>query len=257
MPDASDPQNSTRAALHARAGQSQDELRKLLTSMSIGGLGVFFVILTNERSAQLSSYQRCALLAAIVLMASSIFSGVVAWKCAGWDFYAKAQPGHGPSYKGWAHYTKTTFDYGLLLFFFLGVLASAAYLFVHVYNSPLPSVKTSNPTVKQNAMLKGMIAGRATNDYVLRAKAGQTMNVRMSSNNTFLYFNVLDGATQKALFVGEHEPEPHSWTGTLPSDGDYIVRIYLVRAEALRGGKAPYTFTVTIHASPNDSAGAG
>jgi hypothetical protein len=72
----------------------------------------------------------------------------------------------------------------------------------------------------------------------------------MSSNNTFLYFNVLNGASQEALFVGEREAETHTWTGTLPSDGDYMIRVYLVRAEARRGGKAPYTFTVAINSSP-------
>jgi hypothetical protein len=38
------------------------------------------------------------------------------------------------------------------------------------------------------ATLKGTISGRATHDYVVGAKAGQTLSVRMSSNNTFLYF---------------------------------------------------------------------
>lgn len=101
-----------------------------------------------------------------------------------------------------------------------------------------------------SATVKGTISGRATHDYVLGAKAGQTMSVRMSSQNTFLYFNILNGATQEALFVGASEAEPNRWTGTLSSDGDYIIRIYLMRAEARRGGKAAYTCTVAIHTAP-------
>ena len=131
-------------------------------------------------------------------------------------------------------------------------------LFLAVLSAHTVSAQDSDVTTKRvqfkkgatSVTLKGTISGRATHDYVLGAKAGQALSVRMSSDNTFLYFNVLNGASQEALFVGESEAAPNKWTGTLPSDGDYIIRVYLVRAEARRGGKAPYTFTVAINPSP-------
>jgi hypothetical protein len=105
------------------------------------------------------------------------------------------------------------------------------------------SAQGSDIITKRVQFKKGTISGRATHDYVLGAKAGQTLSVRMSSNNTFLYFNVLNGASQEALFVGEREAAPNKWMGTLPSDGDYMIRVYLVRAEARRGGEG----TIYLH----------
>jgi hypothetical protein len=154
MPGTSDPQTraapdpQTKAAFYMRAGQSQDELRKLLTSLSVGGLGVFLVILTNERSALLSSTQRYALLWAIGLMALATVFGLIAWKSAGRDFYDKAE--RGPDHQGRAHKTKTFCDNGLVVVFFIGAVASAFYLMDHVKNPP-PGAKASNPVIQRDA----------------------------------------------------------------------------------------------------------
>jgi|RhiMetdeSRZDD1v2_1073273.scaffolds.fasta_scaffold119516_3 hypothetical protein len=96
-----------------------------------------------------------------------------------------------------------------------------------------------------SATVKGTLKGRETRDYVLGAKAGQTMSVKMMTKNTFLYFNVLPPQSEEALFVDEIQGE-NSWSGKLPTDGAYTIRVYLVRAEARRGGKADFECTVSI-----------
>jgi hypothetical protein len=72
------------------------------------------------------------------------------------------------------------------------------------------------------------------------------MRVKMTTKNTFLYFNVLPPHSDEALFVGQNQAEPQQWSGTLPTDGDYCIRVYLVRAEARRGGTANFVCTVSI-----------
>jgi hypothetical protein len=97
-----------------------------------------------------------------------------------------------------------------------------------------------------SAHLEGTIVGYETVDYMLRAAAGQTMKVEVTTNNRFLYFNVIDTTTDEALFVGSSEAEPNTWSGELASDGDYTIRVYLMRNEARRDGKAHYSVDISI-----------
>ena len=97
-----------------------------------------------------------------------------------------------------------------------------------------------------SATLKGTLTGDETRDYLLGAQAGQTMRVQMATKKTFLSFNVLPPHSDEALVVGQNQADPQQWAGTLPTDGDYRLRVSLVRAEARRGGKATFVCTVSI-----------
>ncbi len=92
--------------------------------------------------------------------------------------------------------------------------------------------------------IKGSIKGRETLDYRLRAKSGQRMTVSMDTNNLSNYFNVLPPGSETALFVGS--TSGNRWTGTLPTDGNYTVRVYLMRSAARRNEKAKYTLSIDI-----------
>ena len=95
------------------------------------------------------------------------------------------------------------------------------------------------------ATLKGHIKGRETIDYVLRARAGQTMTVNLKSSHTGAYFNVLPpGSDNEAIFIGQVAGS--NFEGKLPKDGDYTIRVYLVRAAARRNESAKYTLTVKV-----------
>jgi hypothetical protein len=95
-----------------------------------------------------------------------------------------------------------------------------------------------------SASVKGTIAGRQTIDYRLRAKAGQTMTVKLVSSHAGLAFNVLPPGSQDVAIPEAIERQ--SWTGVLPAEGEYTIRTYLVRSAARRGEKASYTLTVSI-----------
>jgi hypothetical protein len=104
-----------------------------------------------------------------------------------------------------------------------------------------------------SATAKGSIKGRQTIDYRLRARGGQTMTVTLKSPNAGLAFNVLPpGSNDVAI---EDAISRQTWTGTLASDGEYSVRIYLPKPAAQRGEKASYTLTVSIGGASAASSG--
>jgi hypothetical protein len=95
-----------------------------------------------------------------------------------------------------------------------------------------------------SAVIQGEIKGRADVDYVVRASAGQTLSVKLEESNPANYFNVLPpGSPDAAMFVGDTGED---YTGLLPEDGDYVVRVYLVRAAARRGESSRYTLTIGV-----------
>jgi hypothetical protein len=100
-----------------------------------------------------------------------------------------------------------------------------------------------------SATIKGKITGNQTIDYTLRAKAGQNMNVSLKTSNSANYFNVLPpGSTGEAIFIGS--TSGNEWAGVLPADGEYKLRVYLMRSAARRNEVANYTLAVGITGTP-------
>jgi hypothetical protein len=98
-----------------------------------------------------------------------------------------------------------------------------------------------------SATMKGSITGNETVDYQLRARAGQTMSVMLKTGNSSNYFNVLPPGSVAAL--ANSSTSGNDWTGTLPVDGDYRIRVYLMRSAARRNETANYALTVRITGS--------
>lgn len=97
------------------------------------------------------------------------------------------------------------------------------------------------------ATIKGNIKGYEAVDYLLGAKSGQTMRVSLQTNSGANYFIVLPPESDAAIAMGE--VLGNKWTGTLPADGDYRVRVYLMRSAARRNETANFTLTVGITGS--------
>ena len=105
-----------------------------------------------------------------------------------------------------------------------------------------------------SATLEGSLKGDKTIDYKLHVRAGQTMTVGMKTDNTANYFNVLPpGSEDVAVFVGS--TGGNDWSGTLAADGEYTIRVYLMRSAARRNETAHYTLAVGI--TGNASAAIG
>ncbi|MEE4380202.1 MAG: hypothetical protein V2J55_22170 [Candidatus Competibacteraceae bacterium] len=101
--------------------------------------------------------------------------------------------------------------------------------------------------------IKAKIKGRETVDYLLGARAGQTLSVTLETDHSANYFNVIPpDADNEAVFVGS--TEGNNYSGKLDLDGDWTIRVYLIRAAARRGETATYTLNIGITGEPDSAA---
>ena len=85
-----------------------------------------------------------------------------------------------------------------------------------------------------SATLKGSISGDQFRDYLVNARAGQTLSVTLTNPDGRAYFNVLPpGSTGEAVFIGS--TEGNSFRGPVTANGNTTVRVYQMRASGRRG----------------------
>jgi hypothetical protein len=94
------------------------------------------------------------------------------------------------------------------------------------------------------ATVTGQLKGDDTVDHTLSAQAGQSMVVTLKAANSSTYFNVLPPGSETALFVGSTSGD--RFEGTLPADGVYRIRVYLMRSAARRNASTNYTVNVSV-----------
>ena len=100
-----------------------------------------------------------------------------------------------------------------------------------------------------STVVKGQVKGDHYIDYQVRAGAGQTLSVEMKTGNASSYFNILPpGSGDVAMFIGS--TSGNRFSGVLPADGDYSIRVYLMRNAARRNESASYTLTVGVTGQP-------
>ncbi len=128
----------------------------------------------------------------------------------------------------------------LLSFAALATLATAGY----ATTPEIREVPVHFAKGETGATLKGKLKGHETVDYTLQARAGQSMVVLLKTTTASAYFNVLPPGSETALFVGSTSGE--RFEGTLPADGIYRIRVYLMRSAARRNEKASYTLDVGV-----------
>ena len=94
-----------------------------------------------------------------------------------------------------------------------------------------------------SAVIKGQLKGDETIDYQVRAAAGQTLTVSLKKSNGQNYFNVNPPESEMAWYVGDSGID---FKGVMPADGDYTVRVYLMRPAARRNESSTYTLTIGV-----------
>jgi hypothetical protein len=96
-----------------------------------------------------------------------------------------------------------------------------------------------------NATINGTIQGDASTDYLVRASAGQKLTVTLKAANASNYFNVLPpGSDNVAMYNSSSGDQTYSVV--LPDDGDYAIRVYLMRSAARRKEASKFTLTVGV-----------
>jgi len=122
-------------------------------------------------------------------------------------------------------------------------------------HAPLPAQAADAPGIRSqtvqfakgatSAQLRGSIKGNASVDYKIDARAGQTLSVTMKPSNASNYFNINPpGSDGAAMFIGSSQGAEA--TVMLPTDGIYVVQVYLMRNAARRNETSNYTLTVGV-----------
>jgi len=99
-----------------------------------------------------------------------------------------------------------------------------------------------------STVIKGKIKGDGDIDYLVRASAGQTLTVTMKTTNAQNYFNINPPGSDVSMFVAN--TSGNNFKGVLPTDGDYRVRVYLMRPAARRNESSNYTLTISVTGKP-------
>jgi hypothetical protein len=99
-------------------------------------------------------------------------------------------------------------------------------------------------TSADSVQRKQSIKGDQTAEYRFNARTGQMLTVDFKPSNTSAYFNITAKGADYALFngsiMGNH------FSGTLPSDGEYTVQVYLMRNAARRNEVANYALSLRL-----------
>lgn len=99
------------------------------------------------------------------------------------------------------------------------------------------------PRGRESIVLKGRIKGRESVDYLVRAGAGQTLAVALAKSNLPGAFSVNAPGAEAAMSTGSAGGE---FSGVVPVDGEYTIRVYLAPAAARRNEAGEYTLTVGV-----------
>ncbi|MEG3440291.1 hypothetical protein V0288_24400 [Pannus brasiliensis CCIBt3594] len=104
--------------------------------------------------------------------------------------------------------------------------------------------------------LQGKIKGDGSVDYLINARAGQTMKVQLNTDNGGNYFNIFEPGKvpgrDAALFIGE--TNDNQFEGKLPTTGDYRIQVFLMRSAARRNETANYKLQIEITGNPSGDA---
>lgn len=92
--------------------------------------------------------------------------------------------------------------------------------------------------------IKSKVTGYQSVQYSLGVRAGQRMNVQLDSGNGSLYFNITAPGASEALY--NSSIDGNGTSVTIPSSGNYLIDVYLMRNAARRNETANYTLTLYV-----------
>lgn len=95
-----------------------------------------------------------------------------------------------------------------------------------------------------SSTLKSAVKGFQSVKYSLSVAAGQRMNIQLDSKNTSLYFNVTAPGADVAIYNSSINGNETSIA--IPSSGEYVVDVYLMRNAARRNEVAAYDLMIYV-----------
>jgi hypothetical protein len=133
---------------------------------------------------------------------------------------------------------------------FLSIAAAALALATAIPALAQSQARVEFESGNDNAAINGTIVGDEYIDYLLGARAGQTMGVSLSPGQSNgdgnVYFNILPpGSTGEAIYNGSIDGLVVTGL-VLPSNGDYAIRVYQMGNDADTGKTTAFTISVGI-----------
>ncbi len=130
-------------------------------------------------------------------------------------------------------------------------------LLILLISTPLSASEIRKEPVKftpgtTRTSLKGKFKGYQGVDYLLCAKAGETLTMNLKTKNSSTYFNVMPPDEDTAIFIGS--TSGNHFEGKAPKDGTYTIRIYLMRNAARRNESTAYSLEVSVTGRSNRTA---
>lgn len=102
------------------------------------------------------------------------------------------------------------------------------------------------PRGSSGTTINDSIAGYQTVNYRLGVSAGQQMSVQLDTDNDSAYFNITAPGASEALYNGSIAG--NSTSVVIPSSGNYVISVYLMRNAARRNETASYALTLYVEA---------
>lgn len=94
------------------------------------------------------------------------------------------------------------------------------------------------------ATINSKVKGYESVKYSLGVRAGQKMSVQLDSSNASLYFNITAPGASEAVYNSSINGNGTSLI--IPSSGNYVIDVYLMRNAARRGETANYALTLYV-----------
>ena len=93
-----------------------------------------------------------------------------------------------------------------------------------------------------SATVSGQVKGYDYIDYIVGAKAGQRMSVRLTGSSVAEFVIRLPNGEN----LGMEATGVREWSGELPTSGDYSIRVLMSRADARRGTTARFSLRISV-----------
>jgi hypothetical protein len=112
------------------------------------------------------------------------------------------------------------------------------------YAQDVRTVELRFPRGESGTTVSDTIRGYEAVNYRVSVSAGQRMSVQLDTDSTSNYFNITAPGASEALFNGSILGNSTSFV--IPSSGNYIINVYLMRNAARRGETADFSLTVYV-----------
>ncbi|EKF59098.1 Gifsy-1 prophage protein [Agrobacterium albertimagni AOL15] len=106
------------------------------------------------------------------------------------------------------------------------------------------SVRVEFGRSQSSTVIRGTVRGYDGASYRINVRGSQRLAVTMNSSNSSNYFNILGPSGGEALFNGSISGDFADII--VPTSGDYVVQVYLMRNAARRNEQARFTLRIEV-----------